>query len=149
MSHNNARELSFQFFYHLQLPLFNDLKEAGPGQDWDAIFNEKISDVSEMTDLKLDSKSAPYLKEMIELALFDEESIEKAIGPHLQKSIRKLSRVDHTLLILAVAELKLAKTPWKVVLNEFIELAKRYGNKDSSSLINAVLDAYCKREGLK
>lgn len=55
-------------------------------------------------------------------------------------SPERLDPVDRAILRLACHELMQAKVPKKVVINEAIELAKRYGTNDSSRFVNGVLD---------
>ncbi|MCS6914827.1 MAG: transcription antitermination factor NusB [Myxococcales bacterium] len=55
--------------------------------------------------------------------------------------LERMNWVDRNLLRLAAWELRsLPETPAKVVLNEAIEMAKRYGTTDSSAFVNGVLD---------
>lgn len=56
-------------------------------------------------------------------------------------TLRRLTAEDSALLRLGVTELLyLEDVPPKAVINEYIELSKRYGDKDSSKLVNGVLD---------
>jgi transcription antitermination protein NusB len=60
-------------------------------------------------------------------------------------SLERMSKVDLCILRLALAEMvSPADTPHKVVINEAIELAKKYGNTESAAFINGVLDEYAK-----
>ncbi|HNZ02656.1 MAG TPA: transcription antitermination factor NusB [Myxococcota bacterium] len=53
----------------------------------------------------------------------------------------RMANVDRNILRLATWELEnIAETPLKVVLNEAIELSKRFGSEDSSAFVNGVLD---------
>jgi N utilization substance protein B len=55
--------------------------------------------------------------------------------------IDRMATVDRNILRLATFELmEVTDTPMKVVLNEAIELSKRYGSEDSSAFVNGVLD---------
>lgn len=55
--------------------------------------------------------------------------------------IDRMATVDRNILRLATFELmEVADTPLKVVLNEAIELSKRYGSEDSGAFVNGVLD---------
>jgi N utilization substance protein B len=59
----------------------------------------------------------------------------------------KLSRLavtDRAVLRMALAELQAFDTPVKVVLNEAVDLAKRYGNEQSGAFVNGVLDGIVK-----
>ena len=65
-------------------------------------------------------------------------------------SIRRLSRIDHNILRLAAWELlHLEDVPARVTMDEAIELAKRYGDRNSGQFVNGVLDVMAERVGLK
>lgn len=76
-----------------------------------------------------------------------------AIDQHISKHLRnwalsRISIIDRNILRLAMYELLYDKaTPMKVIINEAIEIAKKYGTKDSFTFINAVLDATAKEIG--
>jgi len=53
--------------------------------------------------------------------------------------IEKINRIDLAILRLAVYELTTTDTPKKVVIDEAVELAKRYGGENSPSFVNGVL----------
>jgi len=53
----------------------------------------------------------------------------------------RMAVIDRAILRLAAYELRQAKTPPKVVLNESIELAKKFSSEDSAGFVNGVLDA--------
>ncbi len=56
-------------------------------------------------------------------------------------SIRRLSRVDHNILRMALFELmRMEDVPARVTIDEAIELAKCYGDQDSGRFVNGVLD---------
>jgi N utilization substance protein B len=53
--------------------------------------------------------------------------------------LTQINRVDLAILRLAVSELKLKETPYKVVIDEAVEIAKEYGSENSAKFINGVL----------
>lgn len=53
----------------------------------------------------------------------------------------RMAVIDRAILRLAAYELRQGKTPPKVVLNESIELAKKFSSEDSAGFVNGVLDA--------
>lgn len=60
--------------------------------------------------------------------------------------LERLAAVDRNILRLAMYELMFeATTPHAVVIDEAIEIAKRYGTKDSGRFVNGVLDGFVKR----
>ncbi len=58
----------------------------------------------------------------------------------------RMAVIDRTILRLAVYELQREGTPPKVVLNEALELAKKFSSAESSAFVNGVLDAVLKSE---
>ncbi|EQC50103.1 putative transcription antitermination factor NusB [Bacteriovorax sp. BSW11_IV] len=68
------------------------------------------------------------------------------IAPFLNKrTFTTLEKVDATILLLAVYEMTyMTQTPKNVVINEAVEMAKKFGGAESSKFINAVLDKISK-----
>jgi N utilization substance protein B len=63
--------------------------------------------------------------------------------------IERMAAIDRSILRLALAELRTMSTPAKVVINEALELAKKFSTEESSSFINGILDAALKSVGEK
>ena len=64
------------------------------------------------------------------------------IAPLLDRPLKEISPIEHAVLWIGAYELQHAlDVPWKVVLNECIELAKSFGGTDGHKYINAVLVA--------
>lgn len=55
-------------------------------------------------------------------------------------SVKRMATIDRNVLRLAVFEMLWAGVPGRVVINEAIELAKRYGNQNSGQFVNGILD---------
>ena len=65
----------------------------------------------------------------------------EALGPHLDRPASEVSPIESAILLIAAWELLHAlETPYRVVLNEAVELAKAYGGIDGHRFVNAVLD---------
>lgn len=75
--------------------------------------------------------------------------IDHYISIHLKNwTLSRIALIDKNILRAAIYELLYERqTPMKVIINEAIEIAKKYGTKDSSNFINAVLDAVAKEIG--
>jgi len=58
----------------------------------------------------------------------------------------RLSAIDKNILRIAIYELKYTETPINVILNEAIEIAKKYASDDSPKFINGVLGNFVKKE---
>lgn len=68
-------------------------------------------------------------------------ALEARIAPHLDRPIALLSPVERALLLIGAWELaERPETPFRVVLNEAIELGKRYGGTDGYKFVNGVLE---------
>jgi N utilization substance protein B len=63
------------------------------------------------------------------------------LGPHLDRAWSEVSPIERGILLLGACELKNhPETPYRVVINEAIELAKTYGGTDGHKFVNGVLD---------
>lgn len=81
-------------------------------------------------------------KELVRGTLDHRKSIDELLSSHVEHWIlSRLALVDLCILRLAAFELLFyGKTPWKVAIDEAIELAKAFGGKDSGAFVNGVLD---------
>lgn len=61
--------------------------------------------------------------------------------------LERLSVIDRSVLRLAAAELQRGETPPRVVIQEAVRLAERYGTVKSAKFVNGVLDALARRMG--
>ncbi len=67
--------------------------------------------------------------------------LEEALAPNLDRALNELSPVEFSILLLGAYELKSQpQTPYRVVINEAVELAKTYGGTDGHKFVNGVLD---------
>ncbi len=55
-------------------------------------------------------------------------------------SLRRMAAIDRNVLRLGAYEIMMTETPGRVVINEAVELAKRYGDRQSSQFVNGILD---------
>jgi N utilization substance protein B len=63
------------------------------------------------------------------------------LSPHLDRPVTQLDPVEHGILLLAAFELQNhPEVPWKVVVNEAVNLAKTFGAEDGYKFVNGVLD---------
>lgn len=61
--------------------------------------------------------------------------------------LERLGVIERSVLRLGVAELRLGTTPPRVVIQEAVRLAERFGSPDSARFVNGVLDAVARRVG--
>jgi N utilization substance protein B len=84
---------------------------------------------------------AEFFATLLQGAVREAPEAHAIIEPLLTRTIAELSPVEHAILLLSVFELSHdIETPYRVVINEAIELAKKYGGADGHKFINGVLD---------
>lgn len=73
------------------------------------------------------------------------EAVDKLISEHLENwNLNRMAIVDRNILRMAVSELLTRGTPGPVVIDEAIEIARKFGGGESKDFINGVLDAVCR-----
>ncbi len=74
-------------------------------------------------------------------ALAHTSALEADLASHIDRPWHEVSPIERSILLLGACELKLhPETPYRVVINEAIELAKTYGGTDGHKFVNGVLD---------
>mgnify|MGYP003842401437 CR=1 FL=1 len=69
------------------------------------------------------------------------QALDALIGPKLDRSFAEISPVEHAIMWIGAYEMQhCLDVPWRVVLNECIELAKDFGGTDGHKYVNAVLN---------
>ena len=82
-----------------------------------------------------------FASELVDEVIKKNELLETSIAPHLDRSLASLSPVERVILLIGAYELaERAETPFKVVLNEAIELGKSFGGTDGYRFVNGVLE---------
>lgn len=143
-----AREFCFQYFFHMQLPIFKELRDSYiQDQDEKAVL-ASIQEFKESTNTLLDDNLNKYVQEIVLGTLKKYLEIEDILSRYTKNwKVSRLSKVDHTNLMLSTFEmLYLKKAPVNVIINEAIEISKKYGTSESSSFINGILDKMAKTE---
>ena len=81
------------------------------------------------------------LETLVRGVIENADALRQLITPVLDREMKALSPVEHALLLLSVFELRdQTQTPYKVIINESIELAKSFGGTDGHKYVNGVLD---------
>ncbi|WP_338848411.1 transcription antitermination factor NusB [Massilia sp. W12] len=74
------------------------------------------------------------------------ESLREVIAPCLDRPLQDISPVEHAVLLIAVYELREhPEVPYRVVINEAVELTKSFGGSDGHKYVNGVLDKLAPR----
>lgn len=88
-----------------------------------------------------DKCDALYFRDLLEGTIHDAEAIERALAPCLDRAVDRLSPIERATLLIAGCEfLRHPEVPYRVVINEAVELAKSFGGADGHKYVNGVLD---------
>lgn len=129
-----AREFALQILYRL------DLNRASVEEVLDDFLKEKESGS--------DPDVRAYTQRLVEGTMKNLKDMDAIIERYAENwKIDRMAYVDRNILRLSTYELcRLEGIPSKVAINEAVELAKRYGEPDSSKFVNGILDKIAKNE---
>jgi len=112
-------------------------------------------DMSQQEPAKLEAKfwraakaadaTRDFANQLFEGTTKETAVLDEIIGKHAENwRFERLAAIDRAILRLAIYELRATDTPPKVVLNEAIELAKKFSSEESGPFVNGILDAFRK-----
>lgn len=139
MKRSETRKLAFELIYSLEIQKV-EKEEA----------KEQVEIFLENNDIEV-----AQVKEYIEDAVYGiyekEEELLNFINNELSEKweISRLSKISLAILKLATYELIYKKLPYKVVVNEAVELAKTYGDDNAPSFINGILASIIKNNNVE
>lgn len=127
---SRAREVLVQLLYQMQIT-GHDLRELR-------------SQVKERKEYK--SVDKQYFDEALAGIFGDIDAIEKSIDEFADRPLEQLDPIEKSILLLGFYELQyVPEVPYRVVINEAVNLAKRFGAEDGYKYINALLDRASKK----
>lgn len=86
-----------------------------------------------------------YFDEQLPAICAAQESLEKTIDKLIDRPLEQLDPVEHSILLIGTYELESrGDIPYKVVINECVNLARRFASIDGHKYINACLDSAAK-----
>jgi len=119
---HRAREIALQALYAWKIQAGDALAHAQTLEGWERCDQQ-------------------FAAELIVEVVKKNEFLEKGIAPHLDRSLASLSPIERVILLIGAYELaERPETPFKVVLNEAIELGKSFGGTDGHKFVNGVLE---------
>ena len=135
MKRSAIRELTFRIIYSLEIQKAENLEE-------------QIELYLECNEVE-DEEAKEYIKDAIFGINEHIEEIQELIEKNLKADwkIDRISKIDLSLLKLAIYEIKYKEIPYKVAINESLELAKKYGEETSKNFINGILASVVKEIG--
>ncbi|MGC6407949.1 transcription antitermination factor NusB [Bisgaard Taxon 45] len=94
-----------------------------------------------ISEQALKGVDTPYFRRLFRQTVENVETVDQIMMPYLDRDVSELDPIEKAILRLAVYELKFElDVPYKVVINEAIEVAKVFGAEDSHKYVNGVLD---------
>ncbi len=134
MNRSEVREQAFKLMYSLEIQKNENLEE-------------QVELYLESNEI-LDQNAIEYIKDAVFGIEENREEIIKKIGKNLKEDwkIERISKIDLVILKLAIYEIKYKELPYKVVINEAVELAKKYGEDNSKNFVNGILASIVKEE---
>lgn len=125
LSRRRSREYALQALYSWKLS-DNNIKEI----EYYIVMEQRIQNLNISYFHELYIGVVNYISEFNKLMI-----------PYLSRDVKTLGYIEHLVLCIALFELtRCFDVPYKVVINEAIELAKIYGAEKSHKFINGVLD---------
>ena len=112
---------------------------------------DNVADIEEQFKLDQEMKGVDlgYFRELLFGVAGHVNKLDSAFSPFLSRKLEDLDLVDKAILRLATFELLFRQdVPYRVVINEGIELAKAFAAEDSHKFVNGVLDKLIKERGL-
>ena len=114
-----------------------------------ALYQWLVNETSPETMLKqfreqpegLGRADSDYFTELLKGVVDQAPDLTMMLVPHLDRPLNQLDPVEHAVLLLAAYELRYKlEVPWKVVVNEAVNLAKVFGAEEGYKFVNGVLD---------
>ena len=135
MQRSSMRELAFKMLYGLEVQNENT--------------QEQVDMFIEENDVN-DEKAIEYLKDIASGVEANKEEINDLIQKNISKnwSLNRISKINISLIKLAIYEMLYKELPYKVAINEVVELAKKYADESSPVFINGILASVVKEKKL-
>ncbi|GAB3448414.1 transcription antitermination factor NusB [Massilia solisilvae] len=88
-----------------------------------------------------DKADGEYFTELLNGAIAQSVELREVLAPTLDRPLGELSPIEHAVLLLGAWELKnKIEIPYRVVINEAVELTKSFGGSEGHKYVNGVLD---------
>ena len=135
MQRSAMRELAFKLVYEIEMQKENT--------------EEQFEIFIENNEIK-DEKVVCYLKDIKQGIESNRVDIEKLIENNLKEnwSLNRISKINLSLIEIAIYEMIYKDIPYKVAINEVVELAKKYADDSAPMFINGILASIVKEKNL-
>ena len=117
---------------------------------WDMRPGQSLDRVSTTVwdDLSVSPEERAIASRLVRVVIADSAKIDRELEAVTTNwRLERLGAIDRAVLRLAAAELSAGETPPKVVIQEAVRLAERYGSVQSARFVNGIVDALARRMG--
>ncbi len=134
MKRSAIREAAFKLIYSFEIQEPENLEEQ----------IDLYLECEEITD----KEAKEYIVDAINGIRKHIDEINNLIKKNLKAdwTIERISKVDFSILKLAIYEIKYKEIPYKVAINEALEISKKYGEETSRNFINGILASVVKEQ---
>jgi N utilization substance protein B len=117
-----------------------DARKQDPAEAWELLEGHFESDPDEI--VKMHRVMKDFARELVLAVSRDLKVIDELIADvSYHWKLYRINRVDRNILRMAIAEItNFPEIPSRVILNEAVEIGKKYGADNSSAFINGILD---------
>ena len=134
MDRSSIRELAFKLIYSIEIQKTEEIKESID------LYMEANEITSTNAKNYIEDAALGIQKNIVEI----DKKIEKNLKSDWK--IERISKIDLSILRLAIYEITYKQVPYKVAINEAVELAKKYGEDASKKFVNGILASVVKEE---
>ena len=134
MKRSAIREAAFKLIYSFEIQKPENLEEQ----------IDLYLECEEITD----KEAKEYIIDAINAIKQHTDEINNLIKKNLKAdwTLERISKVDFSILKLAIYEIKYKELPYKVAINEALEISKKYGEETSRNFINGILASVVKEQ---
>lgn len=134
-----GREIALQTLYALSYELHSQEDQLNYYLE---SYPEKLRGIVADLDIKEDSKILIFAKDLLHNIILKFPEIDEKIKANSDNwTIENIAKVDISILRIAVYEMLFTDTPAAVIMNEAIEISKKFSSESSGKFINGILNA--------
>jgi N utilization substance protein B len=101
-------------------------------------------------EAKAAEQTRTFANQLFEGAAHDAKNLDELITMHADNwRLERISAIDRAILRLAMHEMRATDTPPKVVINEAVDLAKKFSSEEAGGFVNGILDTFRKSMNVK
>lgn len=110
-------------------------------EDLNADQDQQVADQFLVARLRGNRPLVEFARHLVANVRANRKEIDQTLSSHATNwSLRRMAAIDRNVLRLGAYEIMKTDTPGRVAINEAVELAKRYGDRQSSQFVNGILD---------